>query len=275
MTPAENDPNQPEEGHRPSEGAPLHPETTSAHDQKRELIRQVLNPPPLRNKPAEIFSGIILTAAAVFGLYRFTPAILNSLKPEAPQIITGSTPLGELSREEVTKLLDSSFAEHPVVARVPLGDVATINSEGHNLTLYSKLAAAEVIRLRLCRFPGANGPGKEMCVADLTEKGKQLAYAESKASKVLSTGVDFPTSNRVYVAFEVAVPKLEKLSGIAGDMREVVTVTYEATLQSTAMASTIGVEDQIPSRVSGSAELRTSSAGWQVVKAELNQSAQP
>ncbi len=271
MTPAVND--QPEKGHRQSEGAPLPPETTSAHDQKRELIRQVLNPPPLRNKSAEIFSGIILTAAAVFGLYWFMPAILNSLKSEAPQkIITGSVSSRELSREEVTKLLDSSLAEHAVVARVPLGDVVTIDTEGHNLTLYSKLAAAEVIRLRFCRFPGANGPGKEMCVVDLTEKGKQLAYAESKASQVLSTGVDFPTSNRVYVAFEVAVPKLEKLSGIAGDMREAVTVTYEATLQRTAMASTIGIEDQIPSRVSGSAELRPSSAGWQVVKAEIKQS---
>jgi hypothetical protein len=131
-----------------------------------------------------------------------------------------------------------------------------------------KLSGAQIIRLRFCHFPGSSGPGKEVCVADLTEKGKQLGYSGTSSS-VIAVGPDFSTSNRTYAQFAVGVPKLEGMSGVVGGEPGEAIASYQASIEPTTMAGMIEIQDQLPSSVSGSAHLRRSSSGWRVVSSVL------
>jgi hypothetical protein len=223
--------------------------------------------PPLRNKAAEIFSAVVLIAAAAFATYWYLPTKISFVSEGGPQI-TGSVPAAQFSADHARSLLDETLAHHPVSVRVPLGAVVTVDKDGQPTTIYSKLAGAQLIRVRYCHFPGASGPGQEVCVADLTEKGKQLAAA-STASMIVPIGRATSPTNETYAEFNVGNAKVTTVSDVSPEGENEATVSYEATLETMPLASSLGVQEVMPSKVAGRARLRRGPSGWQIIENKL------
>ncbi len=227
-----------------------------------------LEPPPRRNKAAETFSAVVLIAAAAFSAYWYLPRKISFVSEDGPQI-TGSVPATQFSADRARILLDETLAQHPVSVRVPLGAVVTVDKEGQPVRFYSKLADAQLIRLRYCHFPGASGPGQEVCVADLTDKGKQLAAADI-ASMVVPIGPATSPPNQAYAEFKIGNAKVAIVSDVSPEGDSDVSVSYEATLATTPVASLLGVQELVPSKVAGRARRRRGPSGWQVIDNTLS-----
>jgi hypothetical protein len=225
------------------------------------------NPPPLRNKAAEAFTAVVLGLAALFISYWYFPSqIFVSERDDFES--TGSIPSPQLSAETAKQLVDQSLEKRPVLARVPLGDVVTVSTANDAITIYSELADAQLIRLRFCHFPGANGPGREVCVADLTEKGKQLAKAATP-SMVIPLGQDTPAANRTYAQFIVGLPQVTEVDSFAPEAQGQAGVWYHARVEPTALAGVVIRHEQLPSKASGRATLRRLGPAWQVEQNEI------
>jgi hypothetical protein len=222
---------------------------------------------PSRNKVAEIFSVIAVVAAAAFAIYWYMPTQMPSFRRSAPQASVPHPPT-RLSLDTIKPLLDRALEAAPVVVRVPLGDVVTVTPAGEPTTIYSTLADAGLIRLRFCRFPGANGPGREICLADLTETGRQTT-APGSPSLVIESGPDFPASNRSYAQFVVAQAKVKDIGKISEDGPNEATISYDAAVQPNPLASKILSNQQLPPVILGRAKLQRAETAWQIIQTGL------
>jgi hypothetical protein len=240
--------------------------TSEEHGQHWQKPK-VSGPPPLRNKAADLFSAVVLIAGTLFAAYWYFPSQLLSFRHDHLES-TGSIAPSQLSAESAKHLLDQSLAGQPVVIRVPLGDVVTVSTGGEINAVWPKLADAQLIRLRFCHFPGAGGPGKEVCVADLTDKGKKLATS-AIPSMAISLGPDTLAANQTYAQFTVGVPQVTEVEAFSTNEPGQVTLSYQAAVESTGVADAVMGKDQFPSRAAGRATIRRIGSAWQVAQNEL------
>jgi len=178
-----------------------------------------------------------------------------------------------LTDDAASQLLNAVLARRPIVVRLTLGDVATIDKNGQALPLYPQLAQAQVVRLRFCRFPGADAPANQICLADLTDNAKQYVYAGDTPLKVISTTAsELQAKNRSIVQLLVAVPRVAQVTQISDRRRGEKQIAYSGAFELTTIASLFGVSAAaLPSTVTGTAEARMGAAGWTIESDGLQQ----
>ncbi len=216
-------------------------------------------------------ASLVLGAAVLAGYWLFgiSELVPKSASSNSLQTVTPS----ELTNETAMQLLADALARHPVVARVALGDVATVDRNGQAVPLYPQLEQAQIVRLRFCHFPGGGGTANQICLADLTDKAKQYAYTGATPFKTISVGNDdLNPPNRSFVQLALAVPRLQRIREISDRRRSEKSITYTATFELTPLAASFGLStDALPASLSATAEARASSNGWKIESDGLQQ----
>ena len=179
-----------------------------------------------------------------------------------------------LTNEAAGHLLGDALARRPVVARVALGDVVTIDNNGHTLPLYPQLEQAQIVRLRFCHFPGAAGAANQICLADLTDKAKQYVYSGDSPFKVIPVGAEGPQpKNRSFAQLNLAVPRVNQVTQIVDRRRGEKQIAYTAAFELTPLAGVFGLSAaSLPPSLAGTADARPGSAGWRIEGDGLQQS---
>ena len=233
----------------------------------RRVGRPQLTKPIIIDCAALVIAGIALGA---YWMLRQGDAGPQVAAPAAVQSAASSQPL---TSETASKLLNDILERRPVVIRLALGDVATIDKNGQVLPLYPRLAQGQVVRLRFCRFPGADGPANQICLADLTDNAKQYVYAGDTPIKVISVSMgEVQAKNRSIVQLVVGVPRVAQIIKISDQRRGEKQIAYAGAFELMPIASALGVlPEQLPSSLTGTAEARMGVAGWTIESDGLQQ----
>ena len=149
--------------------------------------------------------------------------------------------------------------------RLPVGDIIAVDNSGNAIPDYQRLAEAEIIRLRVCHFPGAGGPGNQICLAELTDAAKQHVYNRETSFRVVEVNApEFSAKNRTFVLLVAATPHVEEIDELGAETRASRRVTYTARFQLNTIGKAIGLSAEAPDKLSAAAELRRMADGWQV-----------
>jgi len=149
--------------------------------------------------------------------------------------------------------------------RLPVGDIIAVDNSGNATPVYQRLAEAEIIRLRVCHFPGAGGPGNQICLAELTDAAKQHVYNRETPFRVVEvTAPEFGAKNRTFVQLVAATPYVEEIDELGAQTGASRWVTYTARFQLNPVGKAIGPSAEAPNKLSAAAELRRMADGWQV-----------
>jgi hypothetical protein len=257
---------------RPGKEAAMHDGTST------QQTENPLPPPGLagrRPSRARVVAVLSLAlVAAALSVLTWWLIDINLARPHASKSVD-SAPVREASpSESVTKeRLAAALAEHPVVARLPLGDVIAIDRDGHSDPRLQLMLNAKVITLRVCHFPGASGPGNQVCLAEISPEGRQYSYVGESPLEVIRWDQEgFRPQNRKFADLKVAVPVLQDVS-ILPESRSMKRLVYSFTLQRTAIGEALGLPppETLADRFSGSAELRQEAGAWHVHLSELPQ----
>jgi len=239
--------------------------------ERDEATEAVTGPEPARRR---IGKTTLLAAAAVavgavllvaYWAVEQGDLVGSSGAPHAPQTSVAAVPR-ELTNEAAAQLLGEALARHPVVARLALGDVATVDKNGQALPLYPQLAQAQIVRLRFCHFPGADAPANQICLADLTEKAKQFVYSGDAPFKVIAVGADaLDAKNRSFAQLILAVPRVSQVTQVTDSRRGEKQIAYSAAFEMTSLAGAFGLSaDSLPASLTVTAAARSGAAGWAI-----------
>lgn len=141
----------------------------------------------------------LCTSALLFALRsRYLP-VRNSM-PQA-----GSAEPNALTRASAEKLINAALEARPWLIRIALGDVVTIDNSGTSWTEYLKLADADVLRVRLCRYPGDWSGPRQICLFELSDRARSMIYSGTEVAPRVKTieplgNENFHPSNRHYEA---------------------------------------------------------------------------
>lgn len=229
--------------------------------------------PILRSKSAELFSAVVIGCAVIALSYWALDkgGLLNRAAWDFSEQWSIFAP--RIQADAVRRLLSNALPEHPVIAPLSLGEVVTVDDNGRGTPLYSELTKAQIIRLRFCHFPGADGPGKEVCVADLTEKGKQYAYeGDEPFESIEMANTESQSHNRKVAQIIVAKPRLSEIAGMSSSQDGETIIAYSADLELTLQADMLGLRSAIPPQVRGAARLRQAGSEWQLISNTIRRS---
>jgi hypothetical protein len=218
-------------------------------------------------------AAVVVGAVALAAYWTLQPGFLPSTSaPNAPQTSVPAVSR-DLSNEAAAQLLADALARHPVVVRLALGDVVTVDTSGQALPLYPQLAQAQIVRLRFCHFPGSEAAANQICLADLTDKAKQSLYSGDTPFKVIPAGADpLQAKNRSFAQLNLAVPRVNKVTQVTDRGRGAKQIAYTAAFELTPLASAFRVSaESLPSSLMGTADARSSPAGWAIEKDGLQQ----
>jgi len=180
-------------------------------------------------------------------------------------VVNRAVSTGPLSSKEAADLINEKIALHRIVVRLPVGDIIAIDNSGNATPVYQRLAEAEIIRLRVCHFPGAGGPGNQICLAELTDAAKQHVYNRETPFRVVEvTAPEFGAKNRTFVQLVAATPYVEEIDELGAQTGASRWVTYTARFQLNPVGKAIGPSAEAPNKLSAAAELRRMADGWQV-----------
>lgn len=196
----------------------------------------------------------------------------TSAAPSASQA-SGASRTTELTDEAATKVLAGALARRPVVARLALGDVVTVDRNGEAVPLYPALAQAQIVRLRFCRFPGTGASADQICLADLTDKAKPYVYNGTRPFRSIAVDSgDLHPANRSFAQLIIAVPRLDRIGAITDGRRGEKVIRYTAHYEPTPLASSFSVSgDALPQSVVGTAEAGNGPSGWTIENDGLQQ----
>jgi hypothetical protein len=247
---------------------------TVERDEAAEAIAGDNSPARSRVGRTTLLASVALVAgAAVLAAYwTLRHGDFVSHAPSASQSPVAAPPR-ELTNEDASQLIAGALARHPVVARIALGDVATVDKNGQALPLYAQLADAQVVRLRFCHFPGADAAFNQICLADLTDKAKQYVYSGDSPFKAIPVGADgLQPKNRSFAQLMAAVPRVSRVMQITDRRRGEKQIAYTASFELTPLAAAFGVSaDSLPSSINGMADARAASSGWSIESDGLQQ----
>ena len=188
----------------------------------------------------------------------------SSTSPNTP-VVNRAASAGQLSSNEAADLINEKIVQHPIVVRLPVGDIIAVDNGGNAISVYQRLAEAEIIRLRVCHFPGAGGPGNQICLAELTDAAKQHVYNRETPFRVVEvTAPEFGAKNRTFVQLVAATPYVEEIDELGAQTGASRWVTYTARFQLNPVGKAIGPSAEAPNKLSAAAELRRMADGWQV-----------
>jgi hypothetical protein len=200
-----------------------------------------------------------LISTQLFG--RHTP---STSSPNTP-VVNRAASTSPLSSKEAADLINEKIAQHPIVVRLPVGDIIAIDNSGNAIPVFQRLAEAEIIRLRVCHFPGAGGPGNQICLAELTDAAKQHVYNRETPFRVVELNApEFSPKNRTFVHLVAATPYVEEIDELGAQTRAGRRVTYTARFQLNPVGKAIRLSSEAPDKLSAAAELRRMADGWQV-----------
>jgi hypothetical protein len=212
-------------------------------------------------------SAALVSGAALLALYL---AVQHGLIPQFPTENASSKPVAasprELTNEAASQLLAGALASRPIVARVPIGDVVTIDKSGQTLPPYPQLAEAQIVRLRFCHFPGSTAPANQICLADLTEKASQYVYSGRTPFKSVPVAENaLEAKNRSFAQLILAVPRLTRVTQVVNQQPGQKQIGYTGLFEITPLAAPFGVSpDSLPSSIAGTATARATAAGWSI-----------
>ena len=187
----------------------------------------------------------------------------SSTSPNTPVVSAAST--GPLSSKEAADLINEKIVQHPIVVRLPVGDIIAVDNGGNAISVYQRLAEAEIIRLRVCHFPGAGGPGNQICLAELTDAAKQHVYNGETPFRIVEVNApEFSAKNRTFVRLVAATPYVEEIDELDAETRASRRVTYTARFQLSPVGKAIGLSAEAPDKLSAGADFRRMADGWQV-----------
>lgn len=226
-------------------------------------------------RPGLIWAGVLFLGLAGLGGYwalRETTFVSLSAAPNVSQAPVFSRPT-ELTTETAAKLLADALAQRPIVARLALGDVATVDRNGASLPLYPALAQAQIVRLRFCRFPGTGASAAQICLADLTDNAKPYVHrGGSPSRRIAGATEDLQAANRSFVELVLAVPRVDRIGSIAEPRRGEKLIAYTAHFEPTPLANAFGLSgDASLQSISGTAVARSSPSGWMIQDDGLQQ----
>jgi hypothetical protein len=148
-----------------------------------------------------------LSLAIVFVLL-CTSALLFAVGSRYLPVRNPTTPAGSaepdaLTRASAEKLINAALEARPWLIRIALGDVVTIDNSGTSWTEYLKLADADVLRVRLCRYPGDWSGPRQICLFDLSDRVRSMIYSGTEVAARVKTieplgNENFHPSNRHY-----------------------------------------------------------------------------
>jgi hypothetical protein len=238
------------------------------HDEGADVSGAQAPPRSRLRRTTLLASAAVIAGAAVLAAYwtlRHGDVAPSSLAPTTSQAPVAAVPR-ELTSEAATQLLATALSRRPLVARVALGDVVTIDKNGQALPLYPQLAQAQIVRLRFCHFPGADAPANQICLADLADNAKQYVYAGENPFKAMPVGADgLQAKNRSFAQLILAVPRVKQVSGVADRRRGEKQIAYTAAFELTPLAGVFGVTaESMPSSIAGTADARAGAAGWSI-----------
>ena len=180
-------------------------------------------------------------------------------------VVNRAVSTGPLSSKEAADLINEKIAEHPIVVRLPVGDIIAVDNGGNAISVYQRLAEAEIIRLRVCHFPGAGGPGNQICLAELTDAAKQHVYKGETPFRIVEVNApEFSAKNRTFVRLVAATPYVEEIDELDAETRASRRVTYTARFQLSPVGKAIGLSAEAPDKLSAGADFRRMADGWQV-----------
>jgi hypothetical protein len=234
--------------------------------------------PPARwriGKTTLLAAGAIAVGAVLLAAYwvvQHGDLLGASSTPNAAQTPVAAAPR-ELTNEAAAQLLADALARHPVVARLALGDVATVDKNGQALPFYPQLAQAQIVRLRFCHFPGTDAAANQICLADLTDKAKPYVYSGDTPFKAIIAGADaLQPKNRSFAQLILAVPRVSRVTQVTDSRRGEKQIAYAAAFELTPLASTFGVSaESLPSALTGTAVARSGPGGWAIENDGLQQ----
>jgi hypothetical protein len=220
-------------------------------------------------------AGVIAAGAVLLALYwavQHGDLLGASSTPNAARSPVAAAPR-ELTNEAAARLLADALARRPVVARLALGDVATVDKNGRALPFYPQLAEAQLVRLRFCHFPGSDAAANQICLADLTDKAKQYVYSGDTPFKAVTAGADtLQAKNRSFAQLLLAVPRVSRVTQVTDSRPGEKQIAYAAAFELTPLASTFGVSaESLPSSLTGTAVARSGPGGWAIESDGLQQ----
>jgi len=236
--------------------------------------------PAIRARPRFGKTTLLAAAAIVAGAFvlvaywalQHGDFAASSGAPNAAQTPVAAAPR-ELANEAAAQLLVDALARRPVVARLALGDVVTIDKTGQAQPLYPQLAQAQIVRLRFCHFPGADAAANQICLADLTDKAKPYVYSGDTPFKAIAVSPDgLQAKNRSFAQLVLAVPRVSQVTQVADRGRGAKQIVYTAAFQLTPLATAFGVSaESLPSSLTGTADVRSGPGGWVIENDGLQQ----
>ena len=216
---------------------------------------------------------LIAAIAAIVLLHRPTSQAFSAGKDEVGATTTGTSPPArgdDLEPERAALLIQEALAKRVVVVRIALGDIVTADAGDHERSHdYVSLAAAGVIELKFCNYPGrADGP-RQVCIAELTDFGRRYAHEVDKAKKPFKTvrpAEDQPASqNRRLVDLIVAQAKLRRIGPLVRSSGGPQSVTYTGGYVLTPIAKEFGVTAETLPGLPSQASFEKSANGWRLV----------
>jgi hypothetical protein len=246
------------------------------HEKAADAAASVNSPADSRpGRTALLASVAVLVGVGAFAGYwtlRQGDFVSHSPAPTTSQAPAAVAP-SDLTKESAAGLLNDALARRPVVARLALGDVVTVDKSGQALPLYPRLAQAQIVRLRFCRFPGEAAGANQICLADLTDKATQYVSSAENPFKALPTGTEQPAAkNRSFAQLMLAIPRVGQIAQVTDLRRGEKQIAYTATFEMTPLAATFGLSaDALPSSISGTAYARVSGSGWSLESDGLQQ----
>lgn len=174
-----------------------------------------------------------------------------------------------LTRRRATEIIQSALAGRPIVVRLVLGDVVTVDAAGRDQSqAYIRLAKTDVVDLKFCRFPGdAQGP-RQVCIAQLSRAAQQYIFKSSATNAPVRTivpeGGGPPASNRQSVDLVVARAILKEINTMVASSSSAQDVHYTAAYATTPIATAIQLKIEDLPTLPTVARLRNTANGWQV-----------